>query len=82
MNDNLNHFRYELFENSPETDSLYTPNPEYPNWEYYAIYRISFNPVLFGPSGYGDVQMTSVHASPAKTPQETVTVTEMDPPTY
>lgn len=81
MDDNLNYYGYELFENSPETDSLYTPNAEYPHWEYYAIYRISFDPALFGESGYGDVQMTSVHASPAKTPQETVIVTEGDPPT-
>ena len=35
---------------------------------------------MFGSSGYGDVQMTSVHASPAKTPVSTVTVTEKDPP--
>ncbi len=80
MDDNLNYYNYRLFTDSPETDSVYTPNPQYPHWEYYAIYRISFDPAVFGPSGFGDIQMTSVHASPAKTKEETVTVTEKDPP--
>lgn len=80
MDDNLNYYGYKLLENSPPTDSVYTPHPEYPNWEYYAIYRISFDPAMFGPSGYGSVMMTSVHASPSKTKEETVTVTEQGPP--
>ena len=76
----INYYGYELFTNSPPTDSAYTPNPEYPNWEYYAVYRITLSADAFGASGYGDVGMTSVHASPSKTPLETVEVHEGLPP--
>ena len=80
MDDNLNYYGYsDMITNSPDTDSLYTTNSEYPNWEYYALYRLSLRSDAFGTCGYGDVMMTSVHASPAKH-SETVTVKEGPPP--
>ncbi|MFW5959880.1 MAG: carboxypeptidase-like regulatory domain-containing protein [Chitinivibrionales bacterium] len=78
--DNINYYGYSDFENSPSTDSTFSPNPDYPNYEFYVAYRLTLDSDAFGESGYGDVGMTSVHASPAKTPDETVTVYEGDPP--
>ncbi|MBD3239096.1 MAG: hypothetical protein GF331_00815 [Chitinivibrionales bacterium] len=80
MDDNLNYYGCDTFTtSSPPTDSVYTPSPQCPNWEYYASYRITVDPAIFGPSGYGGVFMTSVHASPSKTGIETVPVTEGPP---
>jgi hypothetical protein len=80
LDDNLNYYDYELLTDSPPTDSTFSRNPDYPNWRYYASYRLTLDPEAFGPSGYGEVRMTSVHASPAKTPRETITVTEQPLP--
>ncbi len=80
MDDNFNYYGCDTFTtSSPSTDSTYSPSPECPNWEYYASYRITVDPAIFGPSGYGGVFMTSVHASPSKTDIETVPVTEGPP---
>ena len=84
MDDNLNHCAVgdsDVLVNSPPTDSVYSTSEEYPCWQYYAVYRITFDPAIFGTDGngdvcYGDVRMTYVHASPSKTPLETVTVEE------
>ncbi len=77
--DNLNEYGYdvvgnELHINSPATDSLYTPNPDFPEWEFRVAYRMTVTKDLFGDAGYGDVLMTSVHASPAKTASSTIEV--------
>jgi hypothetical protein len=83
MDDNLNYFGYDdasIFESSPATDSTFKANPQYPNWQYYAVYRVTLDADAFGSSGYGGVQMTTVHSSPAKSSQETVEVTQGDPP--
>jgi hypothetical protein len=79
LDDNINYYGYHLFENSPKTDTMYTPDPLYPNWQFYPIYRISLKKSAFGESGYGSVQMTYCHASPSKD-KETVNVTEKTPP--
>ena len=76
LDDNINYYGYNLFENSPKTDETFSPNPAYPNWEFYVTYRLTLDIGAFGKSGYGKVLMTSVHASPAKTPNETIQVTE------
>lgn len=82
MDENLNYYGYELFTDSPATDATYTPNPDYPNWQYYAVYRISFDPAIFGSGSFGGIYMTSVHASPAKAEgSDTVPVTEGEKPT-
>jgi hypothetical protein len=80
MDDNINYYGYELFNNSPATDSAYTPDPEYPFWEFYAVYRISVKPEIFGESGYGGAFMTYVHSSPAKTSSDTYDLTEKPGP--
>jgi hypothetical protein len=80
MDDNINYHGYELFESSPQTDSVFTPNPDYPDWEYHVVYRLSLDPDAFGPSGYGGVHMTSVHASPSKNGPETVEVSKKPGP--
>jgi hypothetical protein len=79
LDDNINYYGYKLFEDSPATDSLYTPNPQYPFWEYRVIFRISLDPAIFGSSGFCSAYMSSVHASPSKG-LTTVPVTEGPPP--
>lgn len=74
FDDNLNYHGYHLFTDSPATDSVFTPNPNYPFWEFRAIYRVTVKAEIFGPSGYGSAHMTSVHASPSKNGIETVDV--------
>lgn len=81
MDDNLNYYGYELFTDSPATDSTYTVNPQYPYWQYYVVYRLTLKLSAFGESGYGKVTMTSVHASPSKDEKSTITVTEKNAPT-
>lgn len=80
LDDNLNYYGYNLQENSPETDSTYKQSMAYPYWQFYVLYRLSIKTSAFGTSGYGKATMTSVHASPAKDPQETITVIERNPP--
>ncbi|MDG5815929.1 hypothetical protein QA601_12630 [Chitinispirillales bacterium ANBcel5] len=75
--DNINYHGYHLFENSPQTDESFTPNPDYPNWEYLVVYRLSLDPEAFGESGFRDVQMTHVHSSPAKG-DDTIGIEERD----
>jgi hypothetical protein len=81
LDDNWNYYGYRDTVNSPVTDSTYKVNPQYPFFQYYTIYRITFNPEIFGPSGYGEVHMTSVHASPSKDGSGTITVVEKPGPT-
>jgi hypothetical protein len=77
MDDNLNYYGCDTFlTNSPATDSLYSPSPECPNWQFFASYRLTVDPAIFGPSGFERIMMTYVHASPAKTNQETFDVFE------
>lgn len=78
--DNINYYGYSDLVNSPTTDSTYAPNPEYPYFQFYTAYRITFKPEIFGESGFGEVRMTSVHASPAKTSSDTIEVTEKPGP--
>ncbi len=81
FDENLNYYGYELFDSSPATDATYTPHPDYPNWQYYAVYRLSLDPSIFGDAGFGSIYMTSVHASPAKSEgSDTVPVTEGEKP--
>ncbi len=75
FDDNINYYGYELFESSPETDSLCTPNPNYPKWEYYVVYHICVNTNVFAPKDFADVFMSFVHASPSKNGPDTVPVT-------
>ncbi|NLG16233.1 MAG: carboxypeptidase regulatory-like domain-containing protein [Fibrobacter sp.] len=80
LDDNWNYYGYQDAVNSPSTDSTYKSNPDFPHYQYYSIYRITFDPRIFGSSGYGEVHMTSVHASPSKDGAGTIEVTEKAPP--
>jgi hypothetical protein len=66
--------------NSPTTDRNYTPNPATPNWDYRVQYEIWIAAEAFGAAGFGSANISYVHASPAKTQQETMTVTPMPCP--
>lgn len=80
LDDNINYYGYQLLENSPPTDSVYTMNSKYPYWQYYVSYRLTLDKSIFGLSGYGEVRMTSVHASPGKDGNETVMVSDQTEP--
>jgi len=66
--------------NSPATDSMFTPNPLTPNWDYRMQYDVWIDSAAFGAAGFGKANISYVHASPAKTPQDTLTVTPKDCP--
>lgn len=79
LDDNINYYGYQLFQNSPQTDSTFKVNSQYPKWQFFVVYRVSFDASVFGSSGYGKVEMTSVHASPSKG-NDTVPVKEKPGP--
>jgi len=67
LDQNLNTFGYGLTVNSPATDANYTPNPAYPNWIFDVWYEVTVDISAFGPAGFGYPVISSVHASPSKT---------------
>lgn len=66
MDDNLNARGYLLMDSSPATDASYTPNPEFPDWNFWVEYRARLKLSAFGSAGLGGVTMEFVHASPSK----------------
>lgn len=66
MADNLNVFGYVLTTDSPLTDERYSPNREYPDWNFWVEYRVTVKGSAFGAEGFGKVNMQFVHASPSK----------------
>lgn len=72
---NFNNYNYVLTTNSPVTDTNYTPNPSYPNWIYEVWYEVTLKASAFGNSGFGFVDVASVHASPSKTGNNTEIIT-------
>ncbi|OWY25739.1 hypothetical protein C7N43_31380, partial [Sphingobacteriales bacterium UPWRP_1] len=77
MDANFNQFGYILTSNSPATNSTYTPNPSYPNWIFDVWYECTISLSAFGTAGFGNVQITGVHASPSKTGNNTEPVTPL-----
>ncbi len=71
MDVNFNTYNYVLTTNSPATDTNYTPNPSYPKWIYEVWYETTVDLNVFGTSGFGVPVITSVHASPSKTGNNT-----------
>jgi hypothetical protein len=61
-------------ESSPETDALYTPNPDASDWDYRVSYEIWVSAAAFGDAGFGSALIENVHASPSKAPGDTVDV--------
>jgi hypothetical protein len=61
--------------NSPATDKNFTPNPLTPNWDYRAQYDVWIASSAFGAAGFGKANISYVHASPSKFPEDTLTVT-------
>ena len=75
LSTNLNDFGYIYLTNSPTTDANYTPNPVAPNWIYDVWYEVTVKASVFGTTGFGYVDVASVHASPSKTGNNTETIT-------
>jgi hypothetical protein len=73
---NMNKFGYVLLTNSPATDQNYTPNGSYPNWIYDVWYEVKVKKSAFGLVGFGKPVVTSIHASPSKTGNNTEPVVE------
>jgi protocatechuate 3,4-dioxygenase beta subunit len=72
---NFNDFGYVLTSNSPSTDANYTPNPAQPNWIFDVWYEVTVKSSVFGSAGFGYVNVSSVHASPSKTGNNTEIIT-------
>ncbi|MCU0661301.1 MAG: hypothetical protein MUC50_03130 [Myxococcota bacterium] len=70
----------EYIVDSPATDAQYTPNPATPEWDYRVVYELWVDAAAFGPSGFGAVTIEWVHASPSKTGENTLIVTQGDCP--
>ena len=70
VNLNNNGPSYYLFTNSPLTNANYDPNPTYPNWIYDAWYEVTVNLAAF-PAGFKEAKISSLHASPSKTGNNT-----------
>lgn len=76
MDKNFNELGYVLTENSPATDTNFTPNPTYPNWIFDVWYEVVVDAAAFGASGFKNADITGIHASPSKTGVESEPVDE------
>lgn len=76
----LNGCGYCLTESSPATDSNYTPNPQYPKWDFRVVYELWIDAAAFGSSGFQKALVSFVHASPSKIGTPTLDVTPMSCP--
>jgi low affinity Fe/Cu permease len=74
LSENFNTYNYVLTSNSPATDDKYTVNSTYPNWIYDVWYEVTVNQSVFGTAGFGYPAISSVHASPSKTGNNSETV--------
>jgi hypothetical protein len=72
---NLDGCGYCFTEDSPATDSAYTPNADAPNWDYRVVYEVWLALDAFGSAGFGQAYIQNVHASPSKLATNTVVVT-------
>jgi hypothetical protein len=59
---------------SPLTNENLEPNPDAPEWDFRAVYEVWIDADAFGDAGFGQAFMTFVHASPAKSPSDTIEV--------
>ncbi|MBI5858505.1 MAG: carboxypeptidase regulatory-like domain-containing protein [Sphingobacteriales bacterium] len=75
LSTNFNDYGYVLTTNSPATNATYTPNPAQPNWIFDVWYEVTVKASVFGASGFGFVDVASVHASPSKTGNNTEIIT-------
>lgn len=74
---NFNVLGHVLTKDSPATDSNYTENPNYAGWIYEVGYEMQIAGNLFG-SGFGDVNVLNLHASPNKLGKNVITTTRGD----
>jgi hypothetical protein len=59
---------------SPLTDASFSPNPATPDWDYRVVYEAWIDLDAFGSAGFGGASIEYVHASPAKSENETIEV--------
>lgn len=80
MDRNLNERGYGTFiTDSPATDANYTPAADAPSWDYRVVYELWVAEAAFA-NGFGDVDMTFVHASPSKAASNTLEIEDGDCP--
>jgi hypothetical protein len=74
---NLNERGYSSYTvDSPATDESYTPNPAAPEWDYRVVYEAWVLASIFGGADLDAPRLDYVHASPSKTPNDTLIVEE------
>lgn len=62
------------------TDETYASDPDAPQWDFRVVYEVWLDPAAFGDSGFCDVDIDYVHASPAKSDDDTIIVEPDDCP--
>jgi len=78
---NLNGCELDTFtENSPASDSSYTPNAEAGEWDFRVVYEVWVDAAAFGDAGFGKAIIEQVHASPSKGSNNTIEVIPGDCP--
>jgi hypothetical protein len=77
---NLNGCGYCQTETSPCPGPDYTPTATEPNWDYRMVYEVWISTEAFDSSGFCDVDIDYVHASPSKADDNTITVEPDDCP--
>jgi hypothetical protein len=75
LHKNLNERGYGSYlQDSPVTDDDYTPDPAAPDWDYRVVYEAWIDLAAFGSAGFGNADVEYIHASPAKTADDTIIV--------
>ncbi len=74
LDSNLNEKGYVLTSNSPATNSTYTPNATYPNWNFNVVYEATINLSAFGAAGFGYPKVLSLNVSPSKIGRSDISV--------
>lgn len=78
LSENFNTYGYVLTQDSPETDENYTPNPEYPNWDWDVWYEVTLKTAPFeSGGGIKEPIISDIHSSPSKKGAETCPLTEV-----
>jgi hypothetical protein len=72
---NLNERGYASYTvDSPATDADYTPNDATPEWDYRYVFEAWIDVAALGDRGFGTALIEHVHASPAKSEEDTLIV--------
>lgn len=67
---------------SPATDQQFTPNAATPTWDYRQVYEVWIDMAAFSGKGFGQANITYVHASPSKSTDTVIVTPSPCPPEW